>query len=97
MTANKNEFTIELGEVFHGPMDLLLHLVREQEVEIHEVKLANVVDGYFQHLRTLKDLNIELAGEYMVIAATLMAIKSRSPVARAKRSSWTTTWIPRTS
>ncbi|MFT5200012.1 MAG: segregation and condensation protein A [Planctomycetota bacterium] len=77
-----NEFTLELGGVFHGPMDLLLHLVREQEVEIHEVRLLDVVDGYFKHLGALKDLNIEVAGEYMVIAATLMAIKSRSLLPR---------------
>lgn len=77
-----NEYTFELGEVFHGPMDLLLHLVREQEVEIHEVRLLDVVSGYFEHLNTLKELNIEVAGEYMVIAATLMAIKSRSLLPR---------------
>ncbi|MDF1837166.1 MAG: segregation/condensation protein A [Planctomycetota bacterium] len=77
-----NEYTLELGEVFHGPMDLLLHLVREQEVEIHEVRLLDVVDGYFKHLAALKELDIEIAGEYMVIAATLMAIKSRSLLPR---------------
>ena len=82
MVLTQNEYTIELGEIFQGPMDLLLHLVREQEVEIHEVKLASVVDGYFQYLRTLQELNIEVAGEYMVIAATLMAIKSRSLLPR---------------
>ncbi|MCA9000520.1 MAG: segregation/condensation protein A [Planctomycetes bacterium] len=82
MGVTADEFTIELGEVFHGPMDLLLHLVREQEVEIHEVRLATVVDGYFQYLRGMRDLNIEVAGEYMVIAATLMAIKSRSLLPR---------------
>lgn len=82
MVVTQNEFTVELGEIFQGPMDLLLHLVREQEVEIHEIKLANVVDGYFQYLRTLQELNIEVAGEYMVIAATLMAIKSRSLLPR---------------
>lgn len=77
-----NEYTLELGEIFHGPMDLLLHLVREQEVEIHEVRLLDVVDGYFEHLNSLKQLDIEIAGEYMVIAATLMAIKSRSLLPR---------------
>ncbi|MCP5021169.1 MAG: segregation/condensation protein A [bacterium] len=77
-----NEYTLQLGEVFHGPMDLLLHLVREQEVEIHEIRLLDVVDGYFEHLNSLKQLDIEIAGEYMVIAATLMAIKSRSLLPR---------------
>ncbi len=80
--TSRDEYTLQLGEIFHGPMDLLLHLVREQEVEIHEVRLLDVVDGYFEHLNSLKQLDIEIAGEYMVIAATLMAIKSRSLLPR---------------
>lgn len=72
------DFTVALERVFQGPMDLLLHLVREQEVEIHEVKITTIIDGYMQHLESLKDLDLEIAGEFLVIAATLMAIKSRS-------------------
>ena len=73
-----SDFTVALERVFHGPLDLLLHLVREQEVEIHEVKITDVIDGYMQHLRALEELDLEVAGEFLVMAATLMAIKSRS-------------------
>lgn len=73
-----DDFTVALERVFHGPLDLLLHLVREQEVEIHEVKITDVIDGYMQHLRALEELDLEVAGEFLVMAATLMAIKSRS-------------------
>ena len=59
-------------------MDLLLHLVKEQEVEIQEVRLANIASSYMKHVQALTDLDIEVAGEFLVIAATLMAIKSRS-------------------
>ena len=76
------EFTIELQEVFRGPMDLLLHLVKEQEVEIQEVEIHSVIDGYFQYLETLEALDIEVAGDFLVLAATLMSIKARSLLPR---------------
>lgn len=78
MTENPPEFTVALERVFQGPLDLLLHLVREQEVEIHEVKITDVIDGYMAHLKALEALDLEVAGEFLVMAATLMAIKSRS-------------------
>lgn len=80
--TDRDEFTVELEQVFHGPMDLLLHLVKEQEVEIQEVRLALVVDDYIAYLKQLEELDIEVAGEFLVIAATLMAIKSRSLLPR---------------
>ncbi len=81
-TKRADDFTLRLDEVFQGPMDLLLHLVKEQEVEIQEVRLADVAHAYMEHVRDLTDLDIEVAGEYLVIAATLMAIKSRSLLPR---------------
>jgi segregation and condensation protein A len=75
-------YTISLDKVFHGPMDLLLHLVREQEVEIHEIEISRVVEGFLAYLGSLKDLDIEIAGDFVVMAATLMSIKSRSLLPR---------------
>jgi segregation and condensation protein A len=72
------DFTVALERVFQGPLDLLLHLVREQEVEIHEIKITDVIDGFMQHLKALEALDLEVAGDFLVMAATLMAIKSRS-------------------
>ena len=76
------DFTVHLDRVFEGPMDLLLHLVKEQEVEIHEVNIAEVVDKYLGYVKQLEALDIEVAGEFLVLAATLMAIKSRSLLPR---------------
>jgi len=76
------DFTVRLEQVFQGPLDLLLHLVKEQEVEIQDVRLADVAQAYMDHVRALEGLDIEVAGEYLVIAATLMAIKSRSLLPR---------------
>jgi len=72
------DFTVRLEQVFQGPLDLLLHLVREQEVEIHEIEITRVVDGFLAYLNAMEKLDLELAGDFVVMAATLMAIKSRS-------------------
>lgn len=77
-----DDYTVQLDRVFRGPMDLLLHLVKEQEVEIHEVDLTSVIDGYFQVLEAMEQLDVEVAGDFLVVAATLMSIKSRSLLPR---------------
>ena len=73
-----HDYTVHLDRVFSGPMDLLLHLVREQEVEIHEVEIHRIVGDYLGYLKKLSEMDIESAGDFVVMAATLMAIKSRS-------------------
>ncbi|NOT31306.1 MAG: segregation/condensation protein A [Planctomycetes bacterium] len=72
------DYTIHLERVFQGPMDLLLHLVREQEVEIQEIQIARILRGYMAYLESLEALDIEYAADFLVMAATLMSIKSRS-------------------
>ena len=63
--------------VFEGPLDLLLHLIRQNEVEITEVPIALVGKQYLEYLELMQTLNLDLAGEYLVMAATLALIKSR--------------------
>ena len=65
-------------ENFRGPLDLLLHLVREQEVEITECDLSRLCDQYLAALDLLRELDIDVAGEFLVIASTLVLIKSRA-------------------
>ena len=77
-----SDFTVHLDTVFQGPMDLLLHLIREQEVEIHEIEIHTVIQGYLAYLQQMAELDIELAGDFLVMASTLMAIKSRSLLPR---------------
>lgn len=78
------DYTIQLDRVFQGPMDLLLHLVREQEVEIHEVQIHRIVDGFVAYVNALENLDLEFVGDFVVMAATLMAIKSRSLLPRTE-------------
>lgn len=75
---NEDAFTVHLDRVYHGPLDLLLQLVRDKELEIHLVALAEVCDAYCQHVRALDHVDVEEAADFLVVAATLLAIKSRS-------------------
>jgi len=76
------DYTVRLERVFQGPMDLLLHLVREQEVDIHDIEITRVIDGYLGYMKDMADLDLEVAADFLVMAATLMAIKSRSLLPR---------------
>ena len=62
---------------FEGPLDLLLHLIKKEEVDIWNIPIAKVTEQYLQYLDLMKDLNINLAGEWVAMAATLIYIKSR--------------------
>src|SRR6266540_246133 len=64
-------------EGFEGPLDLLLHLIKREEVDIWNIPIAEVTAQYLQYLQVMKELNINLAGEWLLMAATLIYIKSR--------------------
>ncbi|MFQ5914215.1 MAG: segregation and condensation protein A [Nitrospinota bacterium] len=64
-------------DIFEGPLDLLLHLIRENQVNIYDIPVARITDQYLGYMNLLKSLNIEVAGEFLVMAATLTYIKSR--------------------
>jgi segregation and condensation protein A len=70
-----SEYRINL-DVFAGPLDLLLYLVRKEEVDIYDIPIAKVTGEYIRYVEMLKMFDIELAGEFLVMAATLMEIKS---------------------
>ena len=68
-------YTVQL-EAFEGPLDLLLHLIRQQEIDIYEIPIAQITDQYLKYLEMMKDLSITVAGDFLVMAATLIHIKS---------------------
>lgn len=70
-------YTFHLG-FFNGPLDLLLHLVREQEVPVADVKMSVIAEQYLEIISQATDFDLERAGEFLVVAATLLDIKSRS-------------------
>src|SRR5881628_336670 len=64
-------------EVFEGPLDLLLYLIKKQEVDIYEVNLTQLATQFIEYIDLMRILDLEIAGEFLVMAATLMYIKSR--------------------
>jgi segregation and condensation protein A len=64
-------------EVFEGPLDLLLHLIKKEEIDIYNIPVSRITEEYLQYLEMLKMLNLDIAGEFLVMAATLLQIKSR--------------------
>ena len=71
-----SDFKIQF-EVFEGPMDLLLFLVKKQEVDIYDVNMTELAHQFLEYLDIMKTLDLDLAGEFIVMASTLMYIKSR--------------------
>jgi segregation and condensation protein A len=71
-------------DIFAGPLDLLLYLVRKEEVDIYDIPLAKITDQYLRYLEMLKQLDVDLAGDFLVMAATLMEIKSAMLLPRAE-------------
>src|SRR5688500_6656702 len=63
--------------IFEGPLDLLLNLIREQEIDIYDIPIALITQPYLERLEAWEALDLTVAGEYLVMAATLLEIKSR--------------------
>ncbi len=69
--------------VFEGPLDLLLYLINRQQIDIYNIPIARITAQYLDYLALLEELNLEVAGEFLVMAATLLEIKSRMLLPRA--------------
>src|SRR5664279_4384712 len=70
------QYSVHLDK-FDGPMDLLLHLIKKNELDICDISIAVITRQYLEFIRLMKDLNLEVAGDFLVMAATLLQIKSR--------------------
>ena len=71
-------------DIYKGPLDLLLYLIRENELDIYDIPIAVITDQYMQHLELIRLLDPNLAGDFLVMASTLMEIKSRMLLPRAE-------------
>jgi segregation and condensation protein A len=77
----ETDYKVKL-EVFEGPLDLLLYLIKQDEIDIYDISLERITSQYLEYLQAFKELNIELAGEFIVMAANLIYLKSRSLLPR---------------
>jgi segregation and condensation protein A len=73
----ETDYKVKL-EVFEGPLDLLLFLIKRDEIDIYDVSIERITRQYLEYLQAFKELNIEVAGEFLVMAANLIYMKSRS-------------------
>lgn len=71
-----NDYRVEL-EAYEGPLDLLLYLVKRHEIDLYDIPIAELTDQYIQHIAAIQEVDIERAGDFLVMAATLLEIKSQ--------------------
>lgn len=74
--ALEESYRVQIEE-FEGPLDLLLHLIKKNEVDIYNIPIAAITRQYLEYMELMKELNLDIAGEFLVMAATLLQIKSR--------------------
>jgi segregation and condensation protein A len=70
-------YQIRLEKIFEGPMDLLIHLIRKNDLDIYDIPIALITDQYLQYLELMKAMNLDFAGDFLLMASTLTQIKSR--------------------
>ena len=69
---------------FDGPLDLLLHLIKEQDIDIYDIKIEDITKQYLNYIRHMKELNLEIASEYLVMASELIEMKSKMLLPKKK-------------
>ncbi len=77
MIATPTPINVHIN-VFEGPMDLLLHLIKKDNLDVCEINIAEITKQYLDYLNVMKELNLEVAGEFLVMASTLMQIKAKT-------------------
>ncbi len=70
------QYSVKL-DAFEGPLDLLLHLIKRMEIDIYDIPVSKITDQYLLYIQTMNELELDVASEYLVMAATLIAIKSK--------------------
>ncbi|MET0752899.1 MAG: segregation/condensation protein A [Pyrinomonadaceae bacterium] len=76
VAESRDEFSLKLGE-FAGPLDLLLYLIKQEQANIFDIPIARITDEYLKYIRLMKTFDIALAADFLVMAATLIEIKSK--------------------
>jgi segregation and condensation protein A len=75
-TQSNDQYRVDLN-VFHGPLDLLLYLINKDELDIYDIPIARITRQYLDYIDLMQNLNLEIAGEFILMAATLIRIKTR--------------------
>ena len=81
---NLNDKYVVTIDNFDGPLDLLLHLIKEQDIDIYDIKIEDITKQYLDYIRHMKELNLEIASEYLVMASELIEMKSKMLLPKKK-------------
>ena len=76
LSLETSKYNIKL-ENFEGPLDLLLHLVNQNQMDIYDINLNKITDQYLDYIKTMQELNLEITSEFLVMASNLLYIKSK--------------------
>jgi segregation and condensation protein A len=90
-----DDLKIVLGE-FEGPLDLLLHLIRQEQVSIYDIPVARITDEYLRYLQVMQEMDIAVAGDFLVMAATLIELKTKMLLPRDPLATFEEVEDPRT-
>src|SRR5262245_66201140 len=80
--------------LYEGPLDLLLDMIRKQKIDVYDIPIARITEQYLEYLRFIQELNIDVAGEFIFMAAQLIYIKSRRSEERRVGQEWRGRWVP---
>ena len=75
--ANESPFSIMVGQVYEGPLDLLLDLIRKQDIDIYDIPIARITEQYLKYVETMKGFDVDVAAEFIYTASLLIHIKSK--------------------
>ena len=87
LTPTMEDYRVEL-DAYAGPLDLLLFLVKRHEIDLNDIPVARLTEQYLEHLKLIQQIDVDLAGEFLVMAATLLEVKSQMlvPPARSRNA-----------
>ena len=77
LTLETNKYAIKL-ENFEGPLDLLCHLIDRNKMDIYDIKISEITDQYIEYINKMEKMNLEITSEFIIMASTLLYIKSRN-------------------
>ena len=79
------EYSVKINE-FEGPLDLLLHLIKESNIKIEDIKIDEITKQYLDYINKMEEMNLDIASEYLVMAAELIEMKSNNLLPKKKRN-----------
>ena len=85
---DESPFSVMVGQVYEGPLDLLLDLIRKQDIDIYDIPIARITEQYLKYVETIKQFDVDVAAEFIYTASLLIHIKSKMLLPRDPDAHW---------